>query len=73
MGFWQKFLRSVSPDPAEIEAETRKWWVTCRTCGNSRNLWDVGGVRYKASGTKSSYGNCSTCGRKRWLKIHKPS
>ncbi|MDV7144570.1 hypothetical protein R3X27_17975 [Tropicimonas sp. TH_r6] len=71
MGVWQRLLRRITPDPAALEAETRKWWITCKTCGNSQNLWEAGGVRYKAKGTKTSYGHCSHCGRKRWLRIHK--
>ncbi|MCI2399776.1 hypothetical protein [Aliiroseovarius subalbicans] len=61
------------PDPDAVEAESRKWQITCKTCGHSRNLWEAGGVRYKAKGSKSSYGPCPECGRKRWLRIHKVS
>ncbi|WP_432448717.1 hypothetical protein [Aliiroseovarius marinus] len=71
MSLLKRFFSALSPDPKEVEAETRKWWVTCKTCGHSKNLWEVGGVRYKATGTKASRGFCSKCGQKRWLKIHK--
>ncbi len=71
MGIWQKLVKRLAPSSAEIEAESRQWWITCRTCGNSWNLWEAGGVRYKAKGTKASYAHCSHCGRKRWLRIQR--
>jgi hypothetical protein len=38
------FLRGRA---AEVEARTREWIVTCPSCGLERDLWDLGGVRYK--------------------------
>ncbi len=56
---------------AAFEAETRLWVVECCTCGNQRDLWDLGGIKYKAYGTSYTVGKCPDCHARRRLKVWK--
>lgn len=55
---------------AEFERETRKWVVECCTCGHQRDLWDLGGIKYKAYGTSYTYGKCPVCQKRHRHKIY---
>jgi hypothetical protein len=46
---------------AAMEAESREWLVRCPACGHERSLWELGGVRYKARGTKMIFRRCAAC------------
>ena len=54
-----------------VEAETRRWQISCSKCGKGANLWDAGGVRYKGRGTKRTRGWCRHCGASRMMEITK--
>ncbi len=41
--------------------ESQHWIVTCRTCGFETNIHAIGGIRYRASGTKGVRFKCPTC------------
>ncbi len=47
---------------ADAEAETRAWHYTCDTCGHARSVWDLGGIRWKASGAAVTRAKCPACG-----------
>lgn len=49
---------------AAAEAESRKWIATCPNCGRETSIWDLGGLRYKASGTPSRGMVCAGCGKR---------
>lgn len=49
-----------------LEAESREWLVRCPACGHARSVWDLGGVRYKAHGTKRIFRRCPACRRVGW-------
>lgn len=53
-----------------VERESREWKYECSQCGHRESVWDMGGIRYKASGETSRIGPCPGCGRKakRWLR-----
>jgi hypothetical protein len=53
-----------------MEAESRQWLVRCQTCGNTTNVWEMGGVRYKAAGQSRALMYCKPCGRKRCHLIY---
>lgn len=62
----QRFVLWLMPSRAEaIERETREWHATCPNCGHERNLWDIGGVKYKATskGERISL-RCTSCGQR---------
>ena len=54
-----------------VERESRQWLIECPHCGHQDNVWERGGVRYKASGTKAVYGRCRACGETGKLTIHR--
>jgi hypothetical protein len=43
--------------------------VRCRSCGFARSIWDLGGIRWKAKGTKWTWGRCPNCGKRGWHTI----
>jgi hypothetical protein len=53
-----------------IRDGTKLWLLEC-SCGHKRDLWDAGGVRYKAGGKPRQYGKCPQCGRNTWHKVRK--
>jgi len=69
----QRFFTSVFPSSwaASMEAESRQWRVRCQSCGFEQSVWDMGGIRWKASGTKWTWGRCSNCGKRTWYKIYR--
>ncbi len=46
---------------AEAEAESRAWHLVCDACGHARSVWDLGGVRWKASGNPVTRTRCAAC------------
>lgn len=67
----QRLLRAVLPAKwlADLEAETRCWEVACKTCGRSKDLWEAGGLRWRATGTSQTAGFCTACDAKRTMVI----
>ena len=57
---------------ASMEVHSRQWQVRCLPCGYERSLWDIGGVRWKGSGTSYTWGRCPRCGKRGWHKIYRP-
>ncbi len=56
---------------AAIEAHSRGWRVRCPHCGFERSIWDLGGIRYRATGRPRMLGRCPQCGRLGWHKVEK--
>ncbi len=52
-----------------MEAESRAWIVQCKSCGFERSVWDVGGIRWKALGSKWTFGRCPNCGKLGWHHV----
>lgn len=48
---------------AAAEAESRAWISTCQHCGAGTSIWDLGGIRYKATGEPTTRAKCAGCGR----------
>ncbi len=69
-----RFLGFILPKKwfEAVKAGTRQWLIEC-PCGFKRDLWDVGGVRYKAVGEPRSYSACAECGKGTWHKIRRKS
>jgi len=67
-----KFLKFILPERAFIAVRdgTRLWLIEC-PCGHKRDLWDVGGVRYKAAGEPRNYCKCPKCDKGTWHKVRK--
>ncbi len=71
MGLVQAFVTRCLPKrwAAAIEDESRRWRVVCQTCGTESNVWDAGGVRYKAAGNPVKLFRCRHCGPT-WHRLH---
>jgi hypothetical protein len=53
-------------------AESERWQVRCRTCGLSRSVWEIGGVRYGArSRGKRTLVRCPQCRRLRVAAVER--
>ena len=53
-----------------MEAESRQWRVVC-ACGHDRSIWDIGGIRYKATGKPRTLLKCPECGKRTWHRVLK--
>ena len=69
----QRFVtRFVDAETAKaIEAHSRGWRVHCPHCGFERSIWDLGGIRYGATGRTRMLARCPQCRRTGWHKIEK--
>ena len=67
-----RFLRFVLPVWAfvAVRAGTKQWLLEC-PCGHKSDVWDSGGVRYKATGEPLQLGRCPACGRTTMHKVRK--
>lgn len=45
------------------EADSRAWAGECKHCGAINSIWDLGGIRYKASGEPTMRIKCRGCGK----------
>ena len=75
--FIQRLVTRLMPRrAAEIERETREWDVVCPKCGDTRSVWDIGGIRYKAASKgKRIASTCPSCGERGMFEVvrHRPS
>jgi predicted RNA-binding Zn-ribbon protein involved in translation (DUF1610 family) len=75
--FTQRLVTRLMPRrAAEIERETREWDVVCPKCGDTRSVWDIGGIRYKAASKGKRIGStCPSCGERGMFEVvrHRPS
>ena len=69
----QRFVtRFVDAETARaMEAHSRAWRVRCPHCGLERSIWDLGGIRYGATGRTRMLARCQQCGRTGWHEIEK--
>jgi hypothetical protein len=67
----QKLISGIVPPSwvASMEAESRAWIVHCRSCGFEQSIWELGGIRWKAKGSKWTWGRCPNCGKRGWHTI----
>jgi DNA-directed RNA polymerase subunit RPC12/RpoP len=68
----QLFTRFVPRSwAASMEEESRAWMVRCPHCGYERSVWDLGGIRWKASGKKRIWARCPHCGQRGWHVVYR--
>ena len=67
----QQLITRIVPSAwaAAMETESRAWMVRCRSCGFERSIWELGGIRWKATGSKWTWGRCPNCGQRGWHTI----
>ena len=71
MSLLQKFFIRILPRSwaESMEAESRTWMVRC-SCGFARSIWDLEGIRWRASQSHTlSYMRCPHCGERSWHKL----
>jgi len=70
----QRFFAAILPASwaQSMEAESRMWKVTC-SCGCGRSIWELGGIRWKATGNPRTYLRCPQCGQRSWHRVAKRS
>lgn len=74
MNWIQKIFAAVLPRhlAESMEAESRSWMVRC-ACGFERSVWEVGGIRWKATGEPRQYLRCPQCGQRSWHIVTRKS
>jgi len=67
-----RFLRFILPARAfaAVRDATKEWLAEC-PCGHKRDVWDSGGVRYKAAGEPRRLEHCPVCCRSTMQRIRK--
>ncbi len=71
-GIQRLFTRFVPKSWAEsMEADSRRWMVKCPNCGFERSVWDMGGIRWKATGNPRWRMRCPNCGEMGWHTVYK--
>ena len=68
----QRLMLSILPTRLSnaIKAESEGWRITCLTCGNSKSVWEVGGIRWGAASVgKRKLVQCSHCSCLRWASV----
>ena len=59
----QTFFKRIFPKrwAESMEADSRAWKVTCSKCAHVISIWDMGGIRWKATGGKKLLWRCPAC------------
>jgi hypothetical protein len=72
MSFLQRLITSIVPKSwaVAMEAESRRWVMRC-DCGHETSIWEMGGIRYGASGRTWTRCRCGQCGTAFWGRLHK--
>jgi hypothetical protein len=68
----QRFFTRIFPRAwaEDMRAESERWMVRC-DCGFERSVWEMGGIRWKASGNPRKSLRCPQCGQVSWHKVYK--
>jgi hypothetical protein len=68
----QKFVRFFSSASKfeKIKAESMQWRFKC-TCSKETSIWEIGGIRYKASGDTRVGLRCPACGVLAMQRLYK--
>ena len=67
-----RFLKFIFPAKAfaAVRAGTKEWLAECSCC-HKRDVWDSGGIRYKAAGEPRRLGYCPDCRSSTMQRIRK--
>lgn len=69
----QKFVKMFVSETTfdSMKAESQMWMMKCGNCNHERSIWDMGGIRWKASGRPRRYRACPNCGQRSWHMVYK--
>lgn len=67
MGLLQQMIVTLVPTrwAEQMEAESRSWMAQCVRCNREQSIWELGGIRWKASGEPVRWLHCPACGTTR--------
>jgi hypothetical protein len=73
--FLQKLLKSILPKNMadQMEAESRSWMLQCPNCKYEQSYWEIGGIRWGASGKPKIYRPCKNCSQLGWHTVYRKS
>ena len=54
---------------ADAERDSRLWRTECTGCGHISNVWELGGLRWRAVGQPLTAMRCAGCGKVRMQRI----
>ena len=71
-GTQRTFRRRASPELfAAMQRESRLWKMECPHCrADTTDVWEMGGIRYRAAGEPKRKAVCPRCHRSEWMRIH---
>jgi ribosomal protein L37E len=75
LSFTQRLFTRLMPGrAADMERQSREWFVVCPRCGVERSIWDMGGIRYGAKSKGKRVGSkCRSCGKRSMHRVeHRP-
>lgn len=66
------FRRRASPELfAAMQRESRLWKLECPRCqADTTDVWEMGGIRYRAAGEPKRKATCPRCQRSEWMRLH---
>lgn len=72
MSLPQRFFKAILPKSwaKDMEAQSRLWIVRC-PCGHGASMWDLGGIRWKASGSPRMLKRCPAWGKRTFHTVSK--
>ncbi|MFZ4507172.1 MAG: hypothetical protein ACOYON_05680 [Fimbriimonas sp.] len=70
MSILQKFFLKILPKAIgeDMRRDSMRWIVKCQ-CGFGRSIWEMGGIRWKASGSPKTLLKCPECGERSWHSV----
>lgn len=73
MGLLQRAILAVVSEKtaATIEAESRAWMLKCTVCETERSVWELGGLRWGASGNPRVRRRCERCSKRQWHDLNR--
>jgi len=73
LSFFQKIAKMVFSQSTfeKMKEESQKYRFTCSSCRQQSSIWDIGGIRYKASGKPRTGIRCPHCKKFGLQKIEK--
>lgn len=68
----QRFFQAILPKSwaADMEADSRRWKMRCRTCQTVQSVWEAGGIRWRAIGGSITATYCQNCRRMRLHQLY---
>jgi endogenous inhibitor of DNA gyrase (YacG/DUF329 family) len=76
LSFTQRLFTRLMPGrAAEMERQSREWFVICPRCGFEQSFWAMGGIRYGAKSKGARLGvKCPSCGKRSMHRVeHRPA